>query len=249
MPKCGPISSTIWKGDRQAGAVLPGPVERRPDRGDARRPPAHRRLQHRLEPAGGRLRRLPPLRDDGLRGRLLRLRDGDHHLSRLGIERVEDIKGRTWPSPRRPRTPASRRPRRCCKAEYGMEAGATSPRPSPARTTTRSSAWRTRTTTPPPSPTRCKARMIERDVVKPDQLVTIYKSETFPTTGYGVAHNLAPELQEKIREAFFSFDWEGTPAGGVLQVRRGAVHPDHLPGKLGGDPRDRRGHGRLLRCS
>jgi len=55
-----------------------------------------------------------------------------------------------------------------------------------------------------------KARMIERGVVSDDQLVVLYKSQTFPTTGYGTVYNLVPELQEKIREAFFSFDWEGT---------------------------------------
>ncbi len=53
-------------------------------------------------------------------------------------------------------------------------------------------------------------RMISRDVVKPEQIVSIYKSQTFPTTGFGVAHNLKPELSAKIREAFFSFDWEGS---------------------------------------
>jgi phosphonate transport system substrate-binding protein len=53
-------------------------------------------------------------------------------------------------------------------------------------------------------------RMIERDVVKADQIVSIYKSQTFPTTGYGVAHNLTPELQEKIKAAFFSFPWAGS---------------------------------------
>ncbi|QYK40403.1 MAG: phosphate/phosphite/phosphonate ABC transporter substrate-binding protein [Paracoccaceae bacterium] len=53
-------------------------------------------------------------------------------------------------------------------------------------------------------------RMIERDVIKADQIISIYKSETFPTTGYGVAHNLTPELQEKIKEGFFGFNWEGT---------------------------------------
>ena len=53
-------------------------------------------------------------------------------------------------------------------------------------------------------------RMIERDVIKADQVISIYKSETFPTTGYGVAHNLTPELQEKIKEGFFSFNWEGS---------------------------------------
>lgn len=53
-------------------------------------------------------------------------------------------------------------------------------------------------------------RMMDRGVVKPEQIQTIYKSGTFPTTGYGIAHNLKPELQEKIKEAFFSFKWEGT---------------------------------------
>ena len=53
-------------------------------------------------------------------------------------------------------------------------------------------------------------RMIARDVIEPDQIVSIYKSQTFPTTGYGYAHNLTPALQEKIREAFFSFPWEGS---------------------------------------
>lgn len=53
-------------------------------------------------------------------------------------------------------------------------------------------------------------RMIARDAVDPDLLVSIYKSATFPTTGYGMAYNLTPELQESIKEAFFTFDWEGT---------------------------------------
>lgn len=54
------------------------------------------------------------------------------------------------------------------------------------------------------------ARMLEREVVTEDQLVMIYQSQTFPTTSYGTAHNLTPELQDAIHEAFFSFDWEGT---------------------------------------
>jgi len=53
-------------------------------------------------------------------------------------------------------------------------------------------------------------RMIARDVVSADQYRTIYTSLTFPTTAYGLAHNLHPELQERIRQAFFSFDWQGT---------------------------------------
>lgn len=53
-------------------------------------------------------------------------------------------------------------------------------------------------------------RMLARNVVAAEQYRTIYKSESFPTTGYGIAHDLSPALAAKIREAFFTFDWEGT---------------------------------------
>jgi phosphonate transport system substrate-binding protein len=55
-----------------------------------------------------------------------------------------------------------------------------------------------------------KNRMQARGVVKPEQTQVIYTSETFPTTAYGYAHNLKPELAEKVKQAFFSFNWEGT---------------------------------------
>lgn len=53
-------------------------------------------------------------------------------------------------------------------------------------------------------------RMLARDVVNAADYTVIYKSETFPTTGYGVSNDLNPALAAKIREAFFSFEWEGT---------------------------------------
>ncbi|MDN3523707.1 phosphate/phosphite/phosphonate ABC transporter substrate-binding protein [Halomonas sabkhae] len=55
-----------------------------------------------------------------------------------------------------------------------------------------------------------KDRMIDRGVIDADQLEVIYQSDTFPTTSYGTAHNLAPELQDAIQEAFYSFEWEGS---------------------------------------
>ena len=55
-----------------------------------------------------------------------------------------------------------------------------------------------------------KIRMIKRKVVKEEDLKVLYKSQTFPTTGYGHAYNLTPELQQKIRESFETFVWEGT---------------------------------------
>jgi len=55
-----------------------------------------------------------------------------------------------------------------------------------------------------------KTRMIDRGVVTADQFKILYTSQTFPTTGFGTAYNLTPELQEKIKNAFYNFDWEGT---------------------------------------
>jgi phosphonate transport system substrate-binding protein len=53
-------------------------------------------------------------------------------------------------------------------------------------------------------------RMLARSVVNAEGFRTIYKSETFPTTAYGHVFNLHPDLAAKVREAFFSFKWEGT---------------------------------------
>ncbi|MCC6719199.1 MAG: phosphate/phosphite/phosphonate ABC transporter substrate-binding protein [Acetobacteraceae bacterium] len=53
-------------------------------------------------------------------------------------------------------------------------------------------------------------RMVIRKVVDGSKLRSIYKSATFPTTAYGHAYNLKPELAAKVREAFFTFKWEGT---------------------------------------
>ena len=53
-------------------------------------------------------------------------------------------------------------------------------------------------------------RMFDRKVVDPKKIRSVYKSDTFPTTGYGYAHNLDPKLVEKIKEAFFTFNWEGS---------------------------------------
>jgi phosphonate transport system substrate-binding protein len=53
-------------------------------------------------------------------------------------------------------------------------------------------------------------RMLDRKAYDPAKIRSIYKSETFPTTGYGYAHNLDPQLVEKIKQAFFTFPWEGS---------------------------------------
>ncbi len=53
-------------------------------------------------------------------------------------------------------------------------------------------------------------RMIARKVVDGAKLRSIYKSQTFPTTGYGHVYNLKPEVAEKVKQAFFTYPWEGS---------------------------------------
>ena len=52
-----------------------------------------------------------------------------------------------------------------------------------------------------------KARMISRGVIKESDVITIYKSQTFPTTGFGHVYNLHPDLVAKVKKAFFEFKW------------------------------------------
>lgn len=61
-------------------------------------------------------------------------------------------------------------------------------------------------------------RMAERGLYDPDEIRIIFESDSFPTTSYGISHRLHPDLQEKIREAFMSYDFAGTPLGEEFQV-------------------------------
>ncbi len=59
-----------------------------------------------------------------------------------------------------------------------------------------------------------KFRMISRDVIKEGDTIVLYQSQKFPTTGYGHVYNLKPELAEKVKESFSTFPWDkpdGTP--------------------------------------
>lgn len=62
-------------------------------------------------------------------------------------------------------------------------------------------------------------RMILKDMLKREDIRVIWESQYFPTTSYGYVYNLKPDLQEKIREAFLTFDWTGTPLYEEFQPR------------------------------
>ena len=53
-------------------------------------------------------------------------------------------------------------------------------------------------------------RMMERGMFDSSEVRIIWKSDQFPGTSYGCVYNLAPKLQEQVREAFLTFDWTGT---------------------------------------
>lgn len=56
-------------------------------------------------------------------------------------------------------------------------------------------------------------RMAARGLYDEDDVRIVWESKSFPTTSYNYAHNLNPELVEKIKEAFYTFKFEGTELG------------------------------------
>lgn len=60
-------------------------------------------------------------------------------------------------------------------------------------------------------------RLAARGLYDPDELEIIWESQPFPTTSYGHVYNLHPDLVEKIKEAFFTFDFRGTALGEEFQ--------------------------------
>ena len=53
-------------------------------------------------------------------------------------------------------------------------------------------------------------QVLARGVGSRDDLRVLYRSETFPTTAYGVSNRLDSDLAEAVIEAFYTFDWEGS---------------------------------------
>ncbi len=127
-----------------------------------------------------------------------------------GIEKVEDIKGKKMAFTSETSNSGFKAPSAILKADYGMLPGEDFEPVFSGKHDNSVLGVANKDYPAAAIANSVMARMIQRDVIKPDQVVSLYKSQTFPTTGYGVAHNLKPELQEQIQEAFFSFPWEGS---------------------------------------
>jgi len=127
-----------------------------------------------------------------------------------GIESVEDIRGKELAFTSETSNSGFKAPSAILKAEFGMVAGEDFEATFSGKHDNSILGVANKDYMAASIANSVKARMIQRDVVSEDQLDVLYKSQTFPTTGYGVVYNLHPDLQETIREAFFSFEWEGT---------------------------------------
>lgn len=127
-----------------------------------------------------------------------------------GIEKVEDIKGKKLAFTSETSNSGFKAPSAILKADYGMVAGTDF---EPAFSGKHDNSILGVANKDYPAAAVANSvlkRMLQRDVVKAEQLKSLYKSQTFPTTGYGLVYNLKPDLQEKIKEAFFSYPWEGS---------------------------------------
>ena len=131
-----------------------------------------------------------------------------------GIEKVEDIKGRTLAFTSPTSNSGFKAPSALLKAEFDMVAERDFKPTFSGKHDNSILGVANKDYDAASIANSVKLRMIKRDVVKEDQLTVIYKSQTFPTTGYGYVYNLKPELADKVRESFSSFQWvkpDGTP--------------------------------------
>ena len=127
-----------------------------------------------------------------------------------GIEKIEDIKGRTMAFTSETSNSGFKAPSALLRAEFNMEAGKDFKTAFSGKHDNSILGVANKDYDAAAIANSVMIRMIERGVLKADQVKTIYKSQTFPTTGYGHVYNLKPELAEKVKQAFATFEWEGS---------------------------------------
>jgi len=127
-----------------------------------------------------------------------------------GIQTVEDIKGKTLAFTSPTSNSGFKAPSALLKSEFGMEPDKDFKTAFSGKHDNSVLGVANRDYDAASIANEVMFRMFERGVVDRNVIRTIYKSQTFPTTGYGHVNNLKPELAEKVRQAFFSFDWTGT---------------------------------------
>jgi len=127
-----------------------------------------------------------------------------------GVEKIEDLKGKKLAFTAETSNSGFKAPSALLKSEFGLEAGRDFTPEFSGKHDNSVLGVANKDYDAAAIANSVKIRMIDRGVITADQTKVIYTSQTFPTTGYGVAHNLTPALQEKIKEGFATFKWEGS---------------------------------------
>ena len=65
--------------------------------------------------------------------------------------------------------------------------------------------------------------MRDRGMFKPDALRVVYESRPFPGAAFGVARDLTPDLQARIREALTGFGFAGSNLAKEFRKYQGFV--------------------------
>ena len=126
------------------------------------------------------------------------------------VQKIDDLKGRTVAYTDPNSNSGFKAPSALLRAKYGLEAGRDYKTAFSGKHDNSVIGVANKDYDAAAVANSVKNRMVLRKAVDGAKLRTIYKSDTFPTTAYGMAHNLKPELAAKVREAFASFKWEGT---------------------------------------
>ena len=127
-----------------------------------------------------------------------------------GIRRIEDLKGKTLAFTSPTSNSGYKAPTALLKAEFGMEADKDYKSAFSGKHDNSVIGVANKDYDAAAVANEVMHRMFERGVVDKGKIRTIYKSQTFPTTGYGYAATLHPDLARKVKEAFFSFPWAGS---------------------------------------
>jgi len=70
-------------------------------------------------------------------------------------------------------------------------------------------------------------RMAGRKMFNPEDIRVVYESRPFPRTAFGVAHDLKPELKERIKQAFLTFDFQNSKLGKDFKDSKGFTSIDY----------------------
>ncbi|MCK8067617.1 phosphate/phosphite/phosphonate ABC transporter substrate-binding protein [Cobetia sp. 1CM21F] len=127
-----------------------------------------------------------------------------------GIDKVEDIKGKEMAFTSETSNSGFKAPSAILKADYDMVAGTDFTPEFSGKHDNSILGVANHDYVAAAVANSVMGRMEDRGVIEADQIKTLYTSQTFPTTSYGVAYNLTPELQARIKDAFMSFPWEGS---------------------------------------